>query len=63
MCVICVNEIVESKGSYFLVVFNVLYKYFVCFYNSVKLMVILRCLSDMQKTVIRNVWKIVIAYP
>jgi len=24
MCVVCVNEIVESKGSYFLVIYNVL---------------------------------------
>lgn len=46
---VCVNEIVESKGSYFLVVFNVLYKYFICFYNDVKLMVILQCLSGMQE--------------
>ena len=36
MYVVCVNEIVESKGSYFLVVFNVLYKYFVCFYIGVE---------------------------
>lgn len=49
MCVVRANEIVESKGSYFLVIFNVLYKYFICFYNGVKLMVILQCLSGMQK--------------
>jgi len=49
MCVVCVNETVESKGSYFLAIFNVLYKYFVCFYNGVKLTVILQCLSRMQR--------------